>query len=257
MSKFRLVAPFMIVMLVLTACPAGDDRRRTGARSRRQRGGGSTATHRGNVPVGRRRGGGLPAVLDGVHRGDRHRGRVHAGPAGLRRPCSTTRIAEGDPPDVAIIPGIGFLRSFARRRLLIVPLADLGIDDAFLESAYARTWRRSACRRRRRWTARLYALMVKLNSKAPSGISPELFAERRRTSRPSDWDDFLALTEQINADGGTPWSLGAGDSWTLTDWFESIYIRQAGVKRTTRSSAPRATGRIRASRPRSTPCSRS
>ena len=25
MSKFRLVAPFMIVMLVLTACPAGDD----------------------------------------------------------------------------------------------------------------------------------------------------------------------------------------------------------------------------------------
>ncbi|MEA2651131.1 MAG: hypothetical protein QOI85_852, partial [Chloroflexota bacterium] len=24
MSKFRLVAPFMVVMLVLTACPAGD-----------------------------------------------------------------------------------------------------------------------------------------------------------------------------------------------------------------------------------------
>ena len=25
-------------------------------------------------------------------------------------------------------------------------------------------------------------------------------------------------------------ALGAGDSWTLTDWFESIYIRQAGVE---------------------------
>ena len=26
-----------------------------------------------------------------------------------------------------------------------------------------------------------------------------------------------------------PWSLGAKDSWTLTDWFENIYARTAGV----------------------------
>ena len=25
-----------------------------------------------------------------------------------------------------------------------------------------------------------------------------------------------------------PWSLGAKDSWTLTDWFENVYARTAG-----------------------------
>ena len=55
MSKFRLVAPFMIVMLVLTACPAGD----TGDGWERSSGMAAAAaggTHRGHVPVGRRRG---------------------------------------------------------------------------------------------------------------------------------------------------------------------------------------------------------
>jgi alpha-glucoside transport system substrate-binding protein len=36
------------------------------------------------------------------------------------------------------------------------------------------------------------------------------------------------VTKNIKAAGETPWALGARDSWTLTDWFENIYIRTAG-----------------------------
>jgi alpha-glucoside transport system substrate-binding protein len=38
----------------------------------------------------------------------------------------------------------------------------------------------------------------------------------------------VELCDQIVADGGTPMALGSGDAWTLTDWFENIYLQQAG-----------------------------
>ena len=47
-----------------------------------------------------------------------------------------TRIQGGNPPDVAIIPGIGTLRSLARDGSLI-PLYDLGIDRNEIEDNYA------------------------------------------------------------------------------------------------------------------------
>jgi alpha-glucoside transport system substrate-binding protein len=42
---------------------------------------------------------------------------------------------------------------------------------------------------------------------------------------------MIDITKQYKAKGETPWAAGAqGDdnSWTLTDWFEQIYVRQAG-----------------------------
>ena len=44
-----------------------------------------------------------------------------------------TRISGGNPPDVAIMPGIGFLRHFAKDGS-IVKIADLGIDPASLQA---------------------------------------------------------------------------------------------------------------------------
>ena len=76
---------------------------------------------------------------------------------------------------MAIIPGVGFLRSFAADDL-IVPLADLGIDDAFLQSAYAENLAETGLS-----TGTVddtaYALMVKLNSKSTVWYRPDLFAE--------------------------------------------------------------------------------
>ena len=133
MSKFRLVAPFMIVMLVLTACPAGD-----GGDDGSEAPGGSGGAG-GSIEVtslwGGAEGEAFQAVLDAFEA----ESGVTVEYTTVRQDYSTVlnnRIEQGDPPDVAIIPGVGFLRSFAADDL-IIPLADLGIDDATLESAYA------------------------------------------------------------------------------------------------------------------------
>ncbi len=53
-------------------------------------------------------------------------------------------------------------------------------------------------------------------------------------SVPTTWDELLALSDQIVADGnGNPWCIGmeAGTAtgWQATDWLEDIMLRTAGV----------------------------
>jgi alpha-glucoside transport system substrate-binding protein len=49
---------------------------------------------------------------------------------------------------------------------------------------------------------------------------------------PKTWDDLLALSQQIQDDGGVPWCVGfeSGDAtgWPATDWMEDIMLRTAG-----------------------------
>jgi alpha-glucoside transport system substrate-binding protein len=131
------------------------------------------------------------------------------------------RIAQNDAPDIAIIPGIGFLRSFARDDLLI-PLSELGIDASSIEDNYA-----SGILDVGTVNGELVALMVKLNSKGTVWYKPATFEENSYEA-PATFEDLVALTDQMKTDGLTPWAVGALDSWTLTDWFEMVYLTQAG-----------------------------
>lgn len=132
-----------------------------------------------------------------------------------------TRISGGNPPDVAIIPGIGFLRQFARQGSL-KKISDLGIDVNALKANYP-----PGILEIGQVDGTQYAIMVKFNSKSTMWYRPDkLNALGLKT--PTDWAGFIKLLGDIKAKGQAPLGLGAGDSWTLTDWFESIYVRQAG-----------------------------
>ena len=133
-----------------------------------------------------------------------------------------TRIQGGEPPDVAIIPGIGTLRSLARDGSLI-PLSELGIAQADIEGNYAPGILDVGV-----VDDELYGVMVKLNSKATIWYSPDRF-EEMGVEPAEDWDGLLQLTEDIKDAGATPWSLGAADGWTLTDWFEIMYLKMHGT----------------------------
>ncbi len=135
-----------------------------------------------------------------------------------------TDITGGNPPDVAIIPGIGFLRGLARDGS-ILKIADLGLDPAALEGNYPPGLLDVG-----KVDGELYALMVKFNTKSSMWYSPERFTALG-VEPAADWDTFTALLADIKAKGSAPLALGAGDSWTLTDWFESIYVRQAGPEK--------------------------
>jgi len=132
-----------------------------------------------------------------------------------------TRISGGNPPDVAIMPGIGFLRHFAKDGS-IVKIADLGIDPASLQANYAPGILDVGT-----VGGDLYGIMVKFNSKSTVWYRPDKLTAAG-VQIPKDWDAFTAAINTLKAKGDKPLGLGAGDSWTLTDWFESIYVRQAG-----------------------------
>ena len=133
-----------------------------------------------------------------------------------------TRITGGNPPDVSILPGIGFLRRFARDGS-IKKIADLGIDPAALEANYA-----PGILDIGKVDDALYAIMVKFNSKSTLWYRPDKLKDAGVTA-PKTWDDFKTLLKTIADKGTKPLGLGTGpDTWTLTDWFESIYLRQAG-----------------------------
>ncbi len=132
-----------------------------------------------------------------------------------------TRISGGNPPDVAIMPGIGFLRHFAKDGS-IVKLSDLGIDPASLQANYAPGILDVST-----VDGALYGTMVKFNSKSTVWYRPDKLTAAG-VEIPKDWDAFTAAIKTLKDKGDKPLGLGAGDSWTLTDWFESIYVRQAG-----------------------------
>ncbi len=135
-----------------------------------------------------------------------------------------TRISGGNPPDVAIIPGIGFLRQFARQGSL-KKVSDVGVDLNAIKGNYP-----PGILEIGQVDGTQYAIMVKFNSKSTMWFRPDKFKTLGVTA-PSDFAGFTKLLGDIKAKGQAPMGLGAADSWTLTDWFENIYAKQAGTEK--------------------------
>jgi alpha-glucoside transport system substrate-binding protein len=131
-----------------------------------------------------------------------------------------TRISGGNPPDVAIIPGIGFLRQFARQGSL-KKVSDI-IDVNAIKGNYP-----PGILEIGQVDGTQYAIMVKFNSKSTMWFRPDKF-KTLDVKPPTDFAGFTKLLGDIKAKGTAPMGLGAADSWTLTDWFENIYAKQAG-----------------------------
>jgi ABC-type glycerol-3-phosphate transport system substrate-binding protein len=74
---------------------------------------------------------------------------------------------------------------------------------------------------------KFYGLPAKANSKTVVWYRPDVF-KKYKLKVPATWTQLVSLTKKLKAKGQTPWAQGAKDSWTLTDWFESVYLRTAG-----------------------------
>jgi alpha-glucoside transport system substrate-binding protein len=219
MRKFRFMAPAMVAVLVLAACGNGDDP---------GDGDGEVAEGDGSIVVTSLWGGAEEEAFLAVLEAFTAATDIEATYEANRTDYATvlrTRIQGDNPPDVAIIPGIGTLRSLARDGSLI-SIADLGLDQSSFEGNYAPGILDVGV-----VDDELYGIMVKLNSKSTIFYSPERF-EEMGVAPAETWDDLLALTDDIKAAGATPWALGAGadSEWTLTDWFEVVYLKMHGTE---------------------------
>jgi len=137
-----------------------------------------------------------------------------------------TRFKAGNPPDIAILPQPGLLVDMAKMGAL-VPI-DTFMDMDQLKKDYTQSWIDLGS-----YDGKLYGVWVKGALKSLVWYSPKAFAAKGYEV-PTTWDEMIALSDQIVADGGTPWCVGlesgSASGWPGTDWIEDIMLRTAGPK---------------------------
>lgn len=136
----------------------------------------------------------------------------------------TTRVEAGNPPDVAIMPNPGQVAELADLGAL-VDLATF-MDTDQLEADYGQSWLDISS-----FEGELISLFFKPAYKSLVWYNPKAF-DAAGYAVPTSWDEMIALSDQIVADGGVPWCVGfeSGEAsgWPGTDWAEDIMLRTAG-----------------------------
>ena len=76
-------------------------------------------------------------------------------------------------------------------------------------------------------TERLYGVWFKAANKSLVWYDVAAF-ERAGLAPPDELTGLPATEQALRALGVTAFSVGGGDQWTLTDWFENLYLQLAG-----------------------------
>ncbi|MEV4916681.1 ABC transporter substrate-binding protein [Streptomyces tirandamycinicus] len=130
-----------------------------------------------------------------------------------------TKIAGGSPPDVAMLPQVGAVKQAVDQKWA----KPLGPEArAELAENYTKGWQDLGS-----VDGTPYGVYFKAANKSLVWYNNAVF-ENAGASVPKTWKDFLTTAETIYASGVTPVSVGGADGWTLTDWFENVYLSQAG-----------------------------
>ncbi|MEN8892144.1 ABC transporter substrate-binding protein [Planktotalea arctica] len=133
----------------------------------------------------------------------------------------------GSAPNVAVFPQPGLASDMAARGFL-TPLKDG--TDAWVRDNYAagQSWVDLGTYAGADGSDSLYGFFYKVDVKSLVWYSPENF-EDAGYDIPSTMEELKALSDQIVADGGTPWCIGLGSGgatgWPATDWVEDMMLR--------------------------------
>jgi len=128
-----------------------------------------------------------------------------------------TRVAGGNPPDVALDPRPGEVAEFARAGNLVdlskfVSASDLSaaFNQAYIDLGKV--------------DGKQVGILWKANSKSTFWYKPaSLKALGAQT--PKTLDELFTLADKYKAAGKTPFAIGGKDGWVLTDYFENIMAR--------------------------------
>jgi alpha-glucoside transport system substrate-binding protein len=140
------------------------------------------------------------------------------------------RVDGGNPPDIADFPQPGLLANFVADGKVVDVSEFISMD--WLQSNYNQSWLDMAT-------------MESPNGEIMSGVwhrvngkslvwYPKAAFEEAGYAIPQTWDEMLALTDQIAADGDTAWCIGiesgAATGWVATDWMEEIMLRTTSLE---------------------------
>jgi alpha-glucoside transport system substrate-binding protein len=137
------------------------------------------------------------------------------------------QIEGGTPPDVATFPQPGTVIEQAEQGNAIA-LEDMGFDIGALEEQYG-----SYLMSLGEYEGKHYGHPQDVNFKSAIWYNTKAF-DAAGYEIPETWDELIALSDQIVADGKNPWCIGTGSEaatgWPATDWMEDIVLRQEGTE---------------------------
>ncbi|HEY62218.1 MAG TPA: carbohydrate ABC transporter substrate-binding protein [Anaerolineae bacterium] len=140
----------------------------------------------------------------------------------------SVRVEAGDAPDIVDFPQPGLLKTFVNQGKVVdvstfLPQSsfdnynqswwDMATMDSPTGSIVAGVWQR-------------------FNAKSQVWYPKDDF-DAAGYQVPETWDDLVALSDQIAADGDKPWCVGiesgAATGWPATDWMEDIMLRTTSL----------------------------
>ncbi|MFD5447134.1 ABC transporter substrate-binding protein [Streptomyces sp. NPDC003470] len=133
-----------------------------------------------------------------------------------------SKIAGGAPPDVAMLPQPGAIKQ-AVDKGWAKPLGAEATKE--LTKNYSQGWQDIG-----KVGGKQYGVYYKAANKSLIWYNAQVF-ENAGASEPKSWDELLTTAQTVYDSGVTPFSVGGADGWTLTDWFENVYLSQAGPEK--------------------------
>lgn len=135
-------------------------------------------------------------------------------------------VEGGNPPEVAFTPQPASICEFADAGHL-VSLEDMGFNVDAMRDNHGDFWMNlGLCA-----DGNHYGIPWFPNFKSIIFYHTEVF-EQNNYDIPETWEELVALSEQMVADGQTPWCFAFGSNgatgWPGTDWIEDIFVRLHG-----------------------------
>jgi maltose-binding protein MalE len=130
-----------------------------------------------------------------------------------------TRVESNNPPDVAMLPQPGLLNDLAARDALVAIEDEVG---DLVDTNYAEVWRDLGS-----VDGTLYGVWFKGANKSTVWYDVPTFDAVGATT-PGTWDEWVAVSQTLVDNGEGAVAVGGADGWTLSDWFENVYVRTAG-----------------------------
>jgi alpha-glucoside transport system substrate-binding protein len=155
---------------------------------------------------------------------------LHAGSDSLEQQIVIDCEA-GSPPDVVGFYQPGLAADMAASGCLL-PLGD-SLRDYLLENyAAGESWVDLGTYADANGEEQFFAFNYRADVKSLVWYVPDEFANAGYEV-PTTMEELIALSEQIVADGGTPWCIGVGSGdatgWPATDWVEDLVLRTQPV----------------------------
>jgi len=162
------------------------------------------------------------SVIDGFDKLTGASGKYSAAAGGDEASVLGAKVNGGNPPDVAFVSLPGALQQYAKAGKL-VPLGSAA--QQAVNANYSNEWVTLGSS-----NGKVYGVPFDASNKSTVWYNTKGFSNAGLSSTPNDWPTFIKDAQTLHDSGvQIPISVGGGDGWTLTDWFENVYLRTAGT----------------------------